>query len=54
MAKYRVEFSGSLEVEADSALEAECNASFDCRPDHCRAECIEGCDDEFLDEEDEE
>lgn len=42
MPKYRVEFHGSTEVEADSELEAECNAAFECRPDNCRAELIGG------------
>lgn len=38
MSKYRVEYSGSVEVEASSALEAECEAATMCRPDNCRAE----------------
>ena len=42
MPKYRVEFQGSTEVEADSELEAECNAAFECRPDNCREELIGG------------
>jgi hypothetical protein len=46
MAKWRVTFQGETEVEADSALEAECTAAFDCSPDNCRADCIEGCDEE--------
>jgi hypothetical protein len=41
LAKYRVEFGGETYVEADSELEAECDAAFDCQPDNCRAELIE-------------
>jgi hypothetical protein len=39
--KYRVEFSGETYIEADSELEAECDAAFDCQPDNCHAELIE-------------
>jgi hypothetical protein len=36
MSKWTVEYHGSIEVEADSEGEAECNAAFECRPDNCR------------------
>jgi hypothetical protein len=42
IARYRVYYEGEIEVEANSELEAECNAAHDCRPDHCHAELIEG------------
>jgi hypothetical protein len=44
--KYRVEFCGEVEVEAESELEAECYAAFDCKPDNCRVLEI----DEFTEE----
>ncbi|WP_263418704.1 hypothetical protein [Terriglobus albidus] len=43
MPKWRVEFYGDVEVEADSEIEAEIYASDKFRPgQHCRAELIEG------------
>jgi hypothetical protein len=36
MAKYTVEFSGTVDVEAECELEAECMAATECRPDNCR------------------
>ena len=50
MAKWRVEYRGEREVEADSELEAECNAAFDCSPDNCRATLIEGDENNILEE----
>lgn len=37
MARYCVEFHGEIEIEADCALEVECLAASECRPDNCRA-----------------
>jgi hypothetical protein len=36
MAKYTVEYSGTVEVDAECELEAECVAATECRPDNCR------------------
>jgi len=36
MPKYQVEYSGTMEVEAECDLEAECVAATMCRPDNCR------------------
>jgi len=44
MAKYIVEFSGTVEVDAECELEAECMAATECRPDNCRV--ISGGEDE--------
>ena len=47
MARWRVEYQGSIEVDADSEAEAECNAAFDCKPENCRAtELVSEEDDE--------
>jgi hypothetical protein len=36
MPKYLIEYSGTVEVEAECELEAECMAATECRPDNCR------------------
>jgi len=36
MPKYQVEYSGTVEIEAECELEAECVAATECRPDNCR------------------
>lgn len=36
MPKYLVEYSGTVEIEAEGELEAECMAATECRPDNCR------------------
>ena len=36
MAKYVVEYSGTVEIDAECGLEAECMAATECRPDNCR------------------
>lgn len=36
MAKYVVEYSGQIEVDAECELEAECVAATECSPDNCR------------------
>jgi hypothetical protein len=46
MSRYLVEFSGSIEVEAECELEAECNAASECSLDNCRAELVGGEDGE--------
>jgi hypothetical protein len=51
MRKYIVYYEGQIEVEAESAMEAEFDASFDCRPDNCRAERADGKSDNDEDEE---
>jgi len=41
MAKFRVEYYGSVEIEADSAFEAEVQATSECGLDNCRAESLD-------------
>jgi hypothetical protein len=53
MNRYRVHYEGTVEVEADSELEAECSAAFDCQPDRCWAELIEEGDTSESEDEDE-
>jgi len=36
MPKYVIEYSGTVEIEAECELEAECMAATECRPDNCR------------------
>lgn len=42
MPKYRVRIDADVEVEADCELEAETTAAFDCSPDFCTAELVDG------------
>lgn len=49
--KYIVYYEGQREVEAESAMEAECDAAFDCTIDYCRAERADGKSDNDEDEE---
>jgi hypothetical protein len=50
MPRFRVEYHGSVDVEADRELDAEVNASFDCKPENCRATCLDEEGSEVSDE----
>jgi hypothetical protein len=45
--KYTVEYSGTVDVDADCQLEAECTAATMCSPDNCRV--VSGGDDVVAD-----
>ena len=48
MPRFEVHYHGSREVTAESAMEAEIFAAFDCSVDNCEAELIDDDPDETL------